>query len=237
VTLDHFLCYASRVVGPKAPPGILLQNVIQPTPFTPTIGVADEHCNPANKSIPGALFTARNPLAHLECYRIASQFAPVLVSLRNQFGTAVMKTGPTPVQLCLPTWKSNIAPPNMTPVQPPGLDHFACYTVIPNSTTSYGFKTANVKAEDEFSAPRYIPLRMQRANLLCVPTTKILPTGVPYPPQGPNDPGLVCFPSTPTPFWKVVYDQNQFGTSTVYPTNTHMEFCVPTAVSNQGVAP
>jgi hypothetical protein len=237
VTLDHFLCYRSTYNGPKAPPGIRLVNLIQPSGFVPTFGAADYHCNPANKSIPGALFKAKNPLAHLLCYRIASPFKPVVVTLKNQFGTSVMKTGTTPLQLCLPTWKSNIAPPGMTPNQPPGLDHLTCYAITPLSATSYGFHTANVKAEDEFSAPKYVALKLSQANQVCVPTVKILPSGFVYKTQGADDPSLVCFPTSPTPIWKVVYDQNQFGTSTVVPTKVHEEFCAPSTVSNQGVAP
>jgi len=237
VKLDHFLCYQSRYNGPKAPPGIVLSNIIPPGKITPVIGAADYHCNAANKSIPGALFKAQNPLAHLLCYRLAATSRPTIVTLSNQFGRAVMKTGTTPTQLCLPSWKDNIAAPNVPLVQPPGLDHFTCYTITPLSTTSYMFKPANVKAEDEFSAPVYTALRLARANWLCVPTTKILATGNVFPTQGPNDPSLVCFPSTPTPFWKLVFDQNQFGNGVVFPTNVHEEFCTPSQVSVQGVTP
>ncbi|HLK45756.1 MAG TPA: hypothetical protein VKT18_07190, partial [Acidimicrobiales bacterium] len=234
-TLDHFLCYTSRYSGPKAPPGIMLKNVIQPGPFTPAIGAANTHCNPANKLVGTVAYKVRNPLGHLLCFAIASRFSPVIVSLKNQFGTAVMKTTTTPTKLCLPTWKDNLGPPNEPVNQPPNLDHLTCYpvTAVPGA---YAFHVPAIRVEDEFSAPKYVSVKLGVANLVCVPTTKILPTGLTYPPQSANDLSLVCFPSSPTPLWKLIYDQNQFGESVVAPTTTNESFCVPSQLSNQGPA-
>jgi hypothetical protein len=233
VTLDHFLCYQARVAGPTVPQGIQLANIIQPKPFAPAFGAATTHCNPANKSVPAALFKASNPLAHLLCWSLKYALGPATVLVTNQFGKAVMKTG-APTKLCVPSWKDNIAPPGaVLGAQPPGLDHFTCYPLIAIAT-AYGFKPPSVvKAEDEFSAPRYVALKLGHANQLCVPTLKILPTGLSYRPQGANDPALVCFPTSPTPVWKTVFDSNQFGNEAVYPNTTHEEFCLPSALSLQ----
>jgi hypothetical protein len=237
--LDHFLCYQARFAGPKAPPGVTL---LVPQLFTatlkPTFGAANVHCNPANKSVPAALFKQRNPFAHLLCYALTVQTPPEKVLLTNQFGKSLMTTGPTPTKFCLPTWKDRVAPPGLPPTlnQPPGLDHFTCWP-LKAIAGSYGFRPPSfVKVLDEFSAPRYVPLKLGTANLVCVPTIKILPTGQSYQTQGPNDFSLVCFPTSPTPIWKQVFDQNQFGSSTVYPNTTAEKFCLPSTLSNQGPA-
>ncbi len=231
-TLDHFLCYQAREIGIKAPPNVLLENAIQTAPFAPNFGAASSHCNPANKELAsGRIFAAKNPLAHLLCFTI--KYAPVAatVLVTNQFGKAVM-TASSPTRFCLPSWKANIAPPNMPTKAPPGLDHFTCYP-LKELPSSYGFRAVGAKAEDEFSAPKYIPLKMGLANLLCVPTTKIV-AGVVYKPQSANDLSLVCFPTTKTPIWKQVFDENQFGEGRIFPLVTNEEFCVPSTLSVQG---
>ena len=232
VTLDHFLCYQSRVAAPAPPPNVLLANILQPNPFAPSFGTADRHCNPANKSVPVALFRAKNPLAHLLCWTIKFPLGAGTVLVTNQFGKAVMKTG-APNRLCLPSWKDNVATPGaVNGVAPKGLDHFTCYPLTAIAS-SYGFKPPSlVKVEDEFSAPRYVPLKLSRANELCVPTLKLV-AGVAFPPQGANDPNLVCFPTSPTPVWKTVFDANQFGNQVVYPNNKLEKFCLPSTLSVQ----
>jgi hypothetical protein len=231
--LDHFLCYQAKAAGFKVPPNLVLIDALQPNGFAPRVGNVAYHCNPANKEIPGAVFKSKNPLAHLLCWKIASTTSGALVELVNQFGKAVVKVD-APTGLCLPSWKSNIAPPNMPTSAPPGLDHFTCYalTIL---ASSYGFHPANVKAEDEFSAPTYEPIKLGVANRLCVPTTKVV-AGVSYPPQTANDLSLVCFPSSQTPIWKLVFDQNQFGTGPVRPMTDLEEFCAPSTVSIQSPA-
>ena len=231
-TLDHFLCYQAREVGIKAPPNVLLKNQIQTAVFAPRFGAASAHCNPANKAVKRGLFIAKNPLAHLLCFTITYKAAPATVSLANQFGKAVMVTG-SPTHFCLPSWKSNIAPPNMSPNAPAGLDHFTCYPVKAIAS-SYGFRPPGQKVEDEFSAPRYTTLKLGTANQLCVPTTKIV-AGVVYAPQGANDLSLVCFPTQPTPRWNLVFDQNQFGEARVFPLASNEEFCLPSTLSVQSV--
>jgi hypothetical protein len=230
ITLDHMLCYKATESGIKPPPNVLLENILQPAPFAPNFLGGAWHCNPANKSIPGALFGSKHPLAHLYCLNIEDPFSGATVTLSNQFGKAVMNVG-LPGQLCLPSWKSNIAAPNMTPNAPSTIDHFTCYA-LKELASAYGFRPANVKAEDEFSAPKYVPLKLGIADRLCVPTTKIV-NGVPFPPQGANDPSAVCFPTSPTPIWRVIWDQNQFGTAIVGPNTVNEQFCVPSSVSLQ----
>ena len=228
--LDHFLCYQAKAVGFQVSPNLLLKNAVQPAPFSPKFTGVGTHCNPANKSVPVAVFPARNPLAHLFCWNISFQYRPVRVVIANQFGKAIMDTGVSPSKLCLPSWKSNVGPPNMTPNAPPKLDHFTCYplTFIKGA---YNFKVPSVvKAEDEFSAPKYTALKLGIANQLCVPTTKLV-AGVVFAPQTPGDLSLVCYPTSPTPFWKLVYDENQFGTGRVSPNNLREEFCLPTTAT------
>ena len=230
--LDHFICYTASGQGFKVNPNLLLKNAIQPALFAPKVVSISTHCNPANKSVPVAVFPAKNPLAHLLCWSIAFQYKPVKVLLTNQFGKSVMTTGPSPSRLCLPSWKSNVAPPNMTPTAPPRLDHFTCYPLVA-AASSYGFRPpAPLKVEDEFSAPKYTPIKVGVANLLCVPTTKLV-AGIAYSPMTPGDKSLVCFPSSPTPYWKVVFDENQFGQGPVFPTPRLEQLCVPSTLSVQ----
>ena len=230
--LDHFLCYVARGAGFKGVPGTTLKNAIQGT-FKPTFKVVGAHCNPANKVIPGAKFPAKHPLAHLLCLTITSQTPSRTVTMSNQFGKGVMKTGVIALSFCLPSWKDRLGPPNMTPNQPPALDHFTCYSVTPLAA-AYGFKPGSVKVEDEFSAPALVSVKLGVANVLCVPTIKILPTGLTYPLLSPSDQSLLCFPSSPTPFWKLFYDQNQFGQGPVAvpaPVKTNEHLCVPTTIT------
>ena len=122
----------------------------------------------------------------------------------------------------------------MATTAPPGLDHFTCYP-LKVLASSYGFSPGVPKAEDEFNAPKYAALRLSKANLLCVPTTKIV-AGVVFSPQTPNDLSLVCFPTQPTPIWKLVFDENQFGEARVFPFVDNEQFCVPSTLSVQGPA-
>ena len=228
--LDHFLCYHSTESGLKAPSGVTIKNIIQPSLFAPILGAAAVHCNPANKAVPTGLFTAGNPLAHLLCFTASYNYKPVVVNVTNQFGKATLKTTGGPNSLCLPTWKDNVSPPNQTPNQPPKLDHFTCYSVLPYSSGTYGLKApAATKVLDEFSAPNYVAEKIGTANGLCVPTTKIVKSGA-YTPQSDVDLSLLCFPGASTPIWKAVYDQNQFGTGKIFPSNLREELCLPTTV-------
>ena len=242
VPLSHFLCYTiARDAGVKAPAGIQLDNAIQPTPFTPTFGASTAHCNPANKLVPQTatnptgLYASPNPAAHLQCWAIRSKLAAVKVQVGNQFGTGIFSTGVTPISLCLPTWKDTIAAVGtVNGAQPAGLDHFTCYPVKP-IVGAYAFIPPKlVRAQDEFS-PRFVRLKLARADVLCVPTVKILPTGASFPVQSPSDLSLLCFPTSPTPIWKPVYDQNQFGSSVIYLSQKNERFCLPSRIQVQPV--
>ncbi len=231
-TLGHFLCYQARESGLKPGANVLLENALQPNPFAPKFLGNYWHCNPANKSVPVGVFVAKHPLAHLFCIGIEYSFTGAVVLLTNQFGKAVM-TVSAPKDLCLPSWKSNLGPPGMTPNAPSAvLDHHTCYSVKALAS-SYGFKIPSfVKAEDEFSYPKYVALHLGIADLLCVPTTKIN-AGVAYPPISSSDPSLVCFPTSATPIWPAVWDQNQFGTAKVFPYTAGEQLCLPSTMSIQ----
>jgi hypothetical protein len=237
--LDHFLCYHVTTRGFKPPSHIALENWLQPTPFVPQFGVASTHCNPTIKQVPTATGTLRtfkvvHPLSHLLCWAITYAFTPRPVNLVNQFGKEVMQTTGGPTSLCLPSWKKRTGNPNQTPNAPTNLDHFACYGVTPLSATAPGFKIPPyAKVRDEFS-PRFVTVKIQPANLLCIPTTKIA-SGKTYPPANPKDLSLTCFPINKTPYWKQFFDENQFGQGSVFPTqpvgSTYIPFeelCLPT---------
>jgi len=244
--LSHFLCYNVKAKGFKPIANVLLKNVIQPNPFAPKVGPVATHCNPATKQVQlvtGGLKTYKvvNPRAHLLCWDISYQYTPVTVSLQNQFGKANMLTSPDPKSLCLPTWKKRTGPPKMAVNQPPGLDHFTCYglTVLPGA---YAFTLPGiVKVQDEFNSPKFTKVKLGVADTLCVPTTKVY-KGKVFAPKTPIDLSLVCFPTSPTPFWKSFYDQNQFGIGKIFPTRPTTattpfeELCLPTVANRVGTA-
>jgi hypothetical protein len=230
VPLDHFLCYSATAPNFATPTKVALKNFLNPTPFTPLFGGVSAHCNPTIKRVIAATGTktskVRHPNAHLLCWTIAAQNRPQTVALVNQFGKATMVAG-SPTKLCLPTWKSKSGPPNKKQVAPPNLDHFACYPLTLLSATSYGFKAVGaITVEDEFSYPKFVGVKIGVANLLCVPTTKSY-QGAVYSPISPADLSLVCFPVNKTPFWKVAYDENQFGQAAVFPLAPPEDLCVP----------
>lgn len=228
--LDHFLCYTVKATGFKPISNVQLKNFIQPQPFAPLFRNVSAHCNPANKAVQlvtggTKTYKVQNPLAHLLCWGISYKYQAVPVNMSNQFGKAIMETSPGPNSLCLPTWKKRSGPPHKSPNQPPRLDHFTCYglTVIKGS---YAFVIPpSVKVEDEFSAPKFTKVRVGIADDLCVPTTKVY-KGKVFAPQGPTDLSLVCFPTSKTPYWKSFYDENQFGTGKVFPTQFE-QLCLP----------
>jgi hypothetical protein len=85
-----------------------------------------------------------------------------------------------------------------------------------------------VQVSDEFSAGALTTVTVGKPTVLCVPTEKILPTGVVFPI---NDPSLnyVCFKVSPTPIITPVFDQNQFGQGKVTIVRTKT-LCVPTTL-------
>jgi len=222
--------------GFKPPTNIRLSNWLQPAPFAPKFGLPSTHCNPTIKQVPtatGALKTYKvvHPLSHLLCWSISYQFQPRLVNLVNQFGHAVMTTTGGPTGLCLPSWKKRSGPPNHRPNAPTNLDHFACYPLGPAAAQGFSLPPF-AKVKDEFSS-NFTTVKLSPANLLCIPTTKYNKAKV-YAPANPKDLSLVCFPINKTPYWKLFYDQNQFGQGAVIPslaTTGNLPFeelCLPT---------
>ena len=217
--VDHQLCYNATATGFHIPPGIMLKN--QFSSFMPTIGRLVWHCNPVAKTLPdGTVFKITNPDAHLACFKLTAPLQPTpLVVVTNQFGSATLRPG-QPNMLCLPTWKSLTGPPNRTPNQPPGLNHFTCYPV---TVVSGAYNPPPVQLQDEFAhAP--VPATVNPVpNELCLPTEKIV-GGVDYPIINAAM-HLLCFPVSPTPILQP-WDQNQFGTSKIAITRTN-SLCLP----------
>ncbi len=143
--LDHFACYdAAPLPGGNQPftataPVVGLQDEFGNDPQVGVAPLPTQVCNPAEKTLAdGQVFGIQNPIAHLVCWPITRSVAPnqVLVSVKNQFGTAELST--TNAQtLCVPSWK--VLGQNLPPVAgdtPPGLDHFECYQAKPASAAT-----------------------------------------------------------------------------------------------------
>jgi len=203
--IDHQLCYSARAQGFKIPP-VVLRNQFSPNGFKPKIGLVASHCNPVVKILPsGKVFPVTNPNAHLLCWSITAPAQPApMVQVTNQFGTATLQPG-QPNRLCLPTWKSLTAPPNMTPNQPPGLSHFTCYPV---KLVKGAYRPPVVMLQDEFAA-KPVPAKVNPVPVeLCLPTAKTVGSKV-FKIVNPKW-HLLCYPVSKTPIISPVFDQNQF---------------------------
>jgi hypothetical protein len=230
--VDHFLCYSAKAVptaaGPsfKVPAGVRLVNQFAPNGIVPRATAVDLHCNPAQKTVGAKVFKITNPAGHLLCWKIVAPTQPArTVQVTNQFGSAKLKTGAA-TQLCLPTWKSLTGPPQTPTPAPPRLSHFTCYAVsyIPGAGT---FKPpAVVQVKDQFSA-KPVSTKVGNPVLLCLPTTKILPTGKSFAPAN-TAAHLLCFTVGTTPVKSPVFDKNQFGTGSVQIQRTNF-LCLPSA--------
>jgi hypothetical protein len=225
---QHYLCYKAAVTrGFTVPKGIRLVNSLAPNGFVPAVGAVNVHCNPALKMVPGAEFTITNPTWHFLGWQLTTTQPTATVVASNQFGTATLVTA-SPNELWVPSWKSLTGNPKQTPNTPPGEDHYTCYPVkyAPNSPPYVA--PAPVMVQDEFSAGALTTVTVGAPTVLCVPTEKILPTGLVYPI---NDPSLnyVCFRVTKTPIITPVWDENQFGHGrvTIGATKT---LCLPTTL-------
>ena len=220
--LSHQLCYLASGTGFKVPPVVTLKNALNPTGFPTKIGVVALHCNPVAKTLPtGKMFPITNPAAHLACFTIAASPQPVhSLAVTNQFGIADVTTS-QPNLLCLPSWKSLTGPPNKTPVQPPGLDHFTCYPV---KISQGAYHPPPVLLQDEFTSHPVAARVSAVPAELCMPTEKIV-GGTVFPILHPTG-SLLCFPVTATPHPPAVFDQNQFGTAKLTIRITHW-LCPP----------
>jgi hypothetical protein len=228
---QHYLCYqAAAKSGFKVPKGIRLINSLAPNGFVPTVGAANVHCNPAEKVVPGAKFDITNPTWHFLGWPITAKQRPAKVTATNQFGTATLLTQ-SPTELLVPSWKSLTGLPNQKPTAPPGEDHYTCYPVSYVAGAGTFKPPSPIMVQDEF-APALTTVKVGAPKALCVPTEKILPTGLSFPI---NDPTLnyVCFKVSKTPIIPKVFDENQFGQGKVTVTATQ-KLCVPTTLGNPG---
>jgi len=225
--VDHFLCYSAAstpaaVPGFKVPGDVRLINQFSPNGFVPKIGAVDTDCNPVQKTVPTGVTPIRNPDAHLLCWNISGTTIPETVVVSNQFGSATLQTGATS-QMCLPSWSNMKVPPANKPSAPPGLSHFACYSVsyAPGGNTFE--PPPSVKVKDQFSN-KSVSVKVGAPELLCLPTTKIA-NGVTYKMQNPQT-HLLCYAVSSTPTVNSVFDKNQFGTGRVAIQKTTM-LCLP----------
>jgi hypothetical protein len=226
---QHYLCYqAAAKSGFKVPQGIRLVNALAPNGFVPTIGPANVHCNPALKVVPGARFPITSPTWHFLGWAIAAEQPSATVTATNQFGTAMLVTK-APTELLVPSWKSLTGPPNQQPTAPPGEDHYTCYPVSYVAGAPKFSAPAPVMVRDEFGSA-LTTVKVGSPKTLCVPTEKILPTGLTFPINNPNL-NYVCFKVSKTPVKSPVFDENQFGQGKVTVTVTQ-KLCVPTTLAS-----
>lgn len=226
---QHYLCYqAAAKAGFKVPQGIRLVNALAPNGFVPTIGPANVHCNPTLKVVPDARFPITNPTWHFLGWGITAAQPSATVTATNQFGTATLVAS-SPTELLVPSWKSLTGLPNQQPTAPPGEDHYTCYPVTYVAGASKFNPPASVMVRDEFGKA-LTTVKVSNPKTLCVPTEKILPTGLSFPI---NDPNLnyVCFKVSKTPIISPVFDENQFGQGKVTVTVTQ-KLCVPTTLAS-----
>lgn len=232
-TTDHQLCYTITKTGSgitvPAAGSITLTN--QFGSFKPAFQADTPfyHCNPVEKILPsGKIIPITNPRAHLLCWVISGDVkVPPAVSVTNQFGQAHLTLGQAS-WLCLPTWKSLKAPPDMSARQPPGLSHYTCYPV--RQVTSGGYSPpAGLQLKDEFGGPTTVKTT-STPNQLCVPTEKTIVTaaGKKVFKIVAGAKQLLCFPESPTPIKPLVYDQDQFtGPGTQVSIGRTYALCVP----------
>ena len=237
--VDHFLCYTatsprtSTTPGFTVPLGVRLINQFSRQGFVPGIGAVDLHCNPAQKTAANRVTRITNPNAHLLCWNLDTPTVQTeTVVVTNQFGQGELKAS-TPSQLCVPSWKSLKAPPANQPDTPPGLNHFTCYSVAYVAGAATFRPPSAVLVKDQFSA-KPVAVRVGAPKLLCLPTTKILPSGVSSPVLNATT-HLLCFAVSATPRKNPVFDQNQFGRGKVNILRTSL-LCLPSTKVVVGTA-
>jgi hypothetical protein len=210
--VDHQLCYNASNNQFAIPTGVRLINQFSPNGFipaiTPTVTV---NCNPVQKTANGVVYPITNPNAHLGCFPISESTQPTpTVLVTNQFGSATLVPS-QPNLLCVPSWKSLTGPPGQSPTTPPNLNHFTCYPV---KVASGAYNPPPVQLQDEFSSGPVSAQVNPIPSELCLPTEKILPSGQVFPIINPTL-HLLCFPVSQTPIVPRVWDENQFGTSSL----------------------
>ena len=229
ITLNHFVCYQATGTG-FTPPTVILKNQFNPYGFSPHVSSPDLHCNPVAESANSKAYPINGATSndHLLCFAVTAPVQPTyLVKVRNEFGRFFLETG-QPSDLCLPTWKSLTGPPNKTPNQPAGLDHFTCYPATfapqqPGSKSKMKIPAADtIGLTDQFGFSHVAVL--PESMSLCVPTTKIVGART-YQAEQPTE-HLLCMLVSQTPFVSGVWDQNQFGTGPVTLYRT-LSLCLP----------
>ena len=234
-TLDHFDCYpaaattnsAVRTSFKAAPHTALLKNRFALGGFTAAVGKVQMQCSPVQQTVraTGAKSTITNANARLVCWGIApkSQKLPATVTVKNQFGTGVLK--PTAARsLCMPSWKNSSAPTKFPSTSAPSnLDSYVCYSVVHPAGTPT-FKLPSVALKDQFGSAT---TTVGAPNVLCLPTIR-----------GTNSFGgwtkvvnstnySVCFAlPVKAAATYTAYDKNQFGVGAVKMSHS-TELCVP----------
>ncbi len=227
-TPQHYLCYKATVTkGFKVPKGIRLVNSLAPNGFIPVVGAANLHCNPALKDVPTGRFPITSPTWHFLGWQITAKQPSATVNVSNQFGKAALVTA-SPTELLVPSWKSLTGPPNQKPNTPPGEDHYTCYPVKYAPGSPPFVPPSPVLVQDEFSPGALTTVTVGTPTVLCVPTEKILPTGLVFPINN-QSLNYVCFKVSKTPIITRVFDQNQFGQGPVTVAKTKT-LCVPTTL-------
>jgi hypothetical protein len=234
-TLDHFDCYtaaattnsAVRTSFKAAPHTALLKNRFALGGFTAAVGKVQMQCSPVQQTVraTGARSTITNANARLVCWGIAprSQKLPATVTVKNQFGTGVLK--PTAARsLCMPSWKNSSAPTKFPSTSAPSnLDSYVCYSAVHPAGTPT-FKLPSVALKDQFGSTT---TTVGAPNILCLPTIR-----------GTNSFGgwtkvvnstnySVCFAlPVKAAATYTAYDKNQFGVGAVKMSHS-TELCVP----------
>jgi hypothetical protein len=124
--LDHFKCYQLLPADPLPVIATLRDQ------FDPATGLAENitfvvpfrYCPPVEKIIGNLVTPIVNPADRLDMYLISQQ--PVInreVVVSNQFGTQKLAVAEARI-LAVPS----VRQPSPTPLPPPNLDHFKCYT-------------------------------------------------------------------------------------------------------------
>ena len=238
--LDHFLCYRATsptstvVPGFKPPAAVRLQNQFNPNGFTAQIRAFTTHCNPVQKTLPtGEVFKVENPAWHLGCWSIAPSTDAKLfrVKVTNQFGTGELNTK-RPTQLCLPSLKSEKAPPTFIRPGPNEVrpDNFTCYPVTYLRGGATFTPPAAVRLRDQFTpAGANYTAKIGLPKSLCLPTATTVAN---KPPTKINDPRehLLCFSITgrnPATLPRTVYDRNVFGVGAVRVVADGQTLCLP----------
>ncbi|HTD49663.1 MAG TPA: hypothetical protein VK771_03630, partial [Acidimicrobiia bacterium] len=176
-TLDNFVCYtatatttaAVRVPFSGTPSKVSLTSNFPSGRFAAAPGALRLHCNPVQTTAQTLTTPVTNPNAHLVCDTISptGPKLPLLVTLKNQFGTGEMRL--TAAQsLCMPSWENDTTPAHFpTASTPPNLDGDVCYLAVhPTGTPSFVLPTS-LQLKDQYTTRS---TSVAAPNLVCVPS-------------------------------------------------------------------